>query len=275
MMYQGNEGLIGQAGGAQIFTIHTKSPGFEDGCLAKQKVKDSLQESIEKMHLDFVETFFLHSPDPITPIEETLEAVQELYQEGKFKIFGLSNFDACELREAYDICLAKGYVLPTVFQGNYSAVARRAEEELLPLLRTLNMSFWAYSPLAGGFLAKTSDYFKSPVNKGRWNPNTEVGKLYNHLYNKPHLIAALDTWGEAAEKAQCTRAALAYRWIKYHTSLSADLGDAILMGASTVKQVSQTLDCLKDGPLIPEVVQIINEIWDTVKDEAPFDNFHD
>lgn len=227
------------------------------------------------MHTEVIETFFLHSPDPATPLEETLEAVQELYQEGKFRRFGLSNFNVEELRRVHEICAARQYVLPTVFQGNYSAVARHVEEELFPVVRELNMSFWAYSPLAGGFLAKTSDYFRNPINKGRWNPDTEVGKLYNHLYNKPHLIAALDTWGEAAERAQCTRAALAYRWVKHHSNLSAKHGDSLLMGASTVEQVSETLQCLNDGPLTPEVVQMIDGIWDTVKDESPFDNYHD
>lgn len=256
------------------FGIHTKAPGFQNGCLQKQKVKASLAESLEKMHIDHIETFFLHSPDPATALEETLEAIQELYKERKFERFGLSNFNTDEVRRVHDICTAQGYVLPTVIQGNYSAVARHVEQDFFSLIRELKMSFWVYSPLAGGFLAKTSEYFRNPVNEGRWNPDTTVGKLYNHLYNKPHLVAALDTWGDAADKANCSRAALAYRWVKYHSCIDAAQGDCIIMGASTVDQVRETLECLNDGPLPSAVVQMIDGIWETVKDEAPFDNYH-
>lgn len=270
-----NEGLIGEAEGAEYFAIHTKAPGFKEGCLQKDSVRKSMAESLEKMHIDHVGTFFLHSPDPATPLEETLEAVHELYQQRKFGKFGLSNFNTEETRRVYDICAAQGYMLPTIVQGNYSAVARHVEEDFFALLRELKISFWVYSPLAGGFLAKTSEYFRNPINRGRWDPNSSVGKLYNHLYNKPHLVAALDTWGEAADKAHCTRAALAYRWVKYHSLVDAACGDCILMGASTVDQVTETLECLNDGPLPKEVVEMIDGIWEDVKDESPFDNYHD
>lgn len=250
------------------------SPGFEDGCFQKQKMKDSLSESLRQMRVGVVETFFLHSPDPATPLDETLEAIHELYQEGKSLRFGLSNFNVEELRRVHEICTTRKYILPTVFQGNYSAVARHVEEELLAVSRELHMSFWAYSPLAGGFLAKTPDYFRRRVNKGRWDPKSEVGELYNRLYNKRQLVGALDTWGAAADQAQCTRAALAYRWLKHHSMLHPKHGDAILMGASTVEQVAQTLQCLDDGPLPAEVVQVIDKIWERVKGESPLDRYH-
>lgn len=182
--------------------------------------------------MDHVETYFLHSPDPAIPIVETLSAIQELYLTGKFKRFGLTNFDVEELDNVYNVCRERGYALPTVFQGNYSAVARQAESDLFPLLRKLNITFYVYSPLAGSFLAKSPEQFEAPI-EGRWDPSSEVGKLYNRLYNKPHLVAALKQWGEAADKAGCTRAALAYRWVRYHSSIKAQHGDAILTGASS------------------------------------------
>ena len=232
-----------------------------------------MQESLEQLQVTNVETYFLHSPDPTTPIEETLSAIQELYLAGKFKRFGLSNFNAEELVDVYDLCRERGYVLPTVFQGNYNPVARHAERDLFPLLRKLSIAFHAYSPLAGGFLAKSPEQFEAPI-EGRWDPGSEVGRLYNRLYNKPHLIAALMQWGEAADKARCTRAALAYRWVRYHSSIRVESGDAILIGASSKEQLLQTLACLKDGPLPQAVLPIIEAVWQQVKDEAPHGNFH-
>jgi len=219
----------------------------------KKAVYEAMRQSLRQIQLDQVETYFLHSPDPTTPIEETLSAIQELYLAGKFKRFGLSNFDAEKLENVYNVCRERGYVLPTVFHGNYSAVARHAESDLFPLLRKLNIAFYVYSPLAGGFLAKSPEQFEAP-NKGRWDPSSEIGKLYNRLYNRPQLVAALKQWGEAADKAGCTRAALAYRRVRYHSSIKAQHGDAILIGASSKEQLLQTLDCLEDGPLSQEVL---------------------
>ena len=272
-MFKRSEGLIGNAGGAEQFTIHTKAPVFQKGSLTKEKVLDSMRESLAMLKTNQMETFFLHSPDPDTPIEETLEAVQELYESRKFKRFGLSNFTAQDLEQIYSLCRKKGYVLPTVFQGNYSPVARHAEKDLIPLLRKLNIRFYVYSPLAGGFLAKSTEQFEAPI-KGRWDPHSEVGKLYNHQYNKPHLVAALKQWGEAAEKAGCTRAALAYRWVMYHSVVSGKYGDGLIFGASKLEQIGQTLDCFRDGPLPKDVLPLIEEIWQNVQDEAPFDNYH-
>lgn len=71
-----------------------------------------------------VDIFYLHAPDRSTPYEVALKGINELYKEGKFKRFGLSNFPSYEVAEIVEICKANGYVLPTVYQGMYNAIAR-------------------------------------------------------------------------------------------------------------------------------------------------------
>jgi aflatoxin B1 aldehyde reductase len=73
------------------------------------------------------------------------------------------------VQEVYDYCVANNYVVPTVFQGSYNPVCRRVETELLPTLRKLNISFYAYAPQAGGFLAKSKEEVLD--GKGRFDPN--------------------------------------------------------------------------------------------------------
>ena len=133
------------------------------------------------------------------------------------------------MRKVYDYAKSKGYVLPTVFQGNYNPVARHYDMTLFPLLRELNMAFYAYSPLAGGFLVKDAQILSTGAGQGRWDPNSRVGKVYNDRYSKPSLLEALSEWEAIANEACVSKAALAYRWVMYNSKLSAEHGDGIIV----------------------------------------------
>lgn len=239
-----------------------------------------------------VETYFLHSPDKQTSIEETVDTIQGLYKLGRFKRvrkgwprvkrlglcadtdeqFGLSNFDPTDVRKIYDYASSKGYVLPSVFQGNFNPVSRHYEKTLFPLLRELKISFYAYSPLAGGFLTKSSETLGS--SSERWDPNTMLGQLYHKAYNRPTLMNSLSEWQNIAEQAGISKAALAYRWVTHNSILSAEHGDGIIIGANSLEQLKQTLDAIAQGPLEPSIVKRIDQLWETVRNEAPTDNYH-
>lgn len=216
-----------------------------------------------------METYFFHSPDPQTPLEESVDAVQKLYAAGKFKHFGLSNFKAEDVRKIYDYAASKDFVLPTVYQGNYNPITRHFDKTLFPLLRELKIAFYAYSPLAGGFLVKTPDIIESGKGQGRWDPTSFIGGMYLSWYNKPSIVKALTTWESIAKEAGISKAALAYRFITYHSSLSPEYNDGIIIGASSTGQLEQTLKSLEDGPLNPAIAKKVDEVWDSVKDEAP------
>jgi aryl-alcohol dehydrogenase-like predicted oxidoreductase len=182
----------------------------------------------------------------------------------------VSNFTATQLQELFDYAEPRNLVLPSVFEGNYSAITRHLERDIFPLIRKHGMSFYAYSPLAGGFLAKKQDAILRA--EGRWNPETRVGAMYQKMYNRPQLLEALGDWAGIADEAGLTKAALAYRWIAYHSHLDAGRGDAIIVGASRPDQLHDTLTILRAGPLDPQIVQNIGAVWEKVKDFAPVDN---
>lgn len=146
-----------------------------------------------------VDVLILHCPDARVPLKETLAGVNALHQQGLFKRFGLSNHTAVEIEEVIKTCNENSFVLPSVFEGSYSAVARLAEDEILPLLRKNNIAFYAYSPIAGGFLAKTSQQFRDQSFEGRWDRNCFLGQVYQHLYNRPSSLEALDKWHDIAK----------------------------------------------------------------------------
>ncbi|VUC25767.1 unnamed protein product [Clonostachys rosea] len=273
-IYLKSEERIGQRGVAAKFKIDTKHPGgfARTTNATKENVLEVADISFGLLKTDKVEVYYIHAPDRKTPLEQTLEGINELHKQGRFEHFGLSNFLASEVEEVIRVAKAKGFIVPTVYQGNYSAIARRQEEELFPTLRKHGISFNAYSPLAGGFLTKTVKDIEEGV--GRFDRDTPLGDLYSTLYNKPTFLAALKKWEDISAKSGVPKAELAYRWVSYHSSLKPDLGDGIIIGARNVDQLRKTLTGLKRGPLPGEVVKEINGVWDTIKEEAGLDNFN-
>lgn len=219
-----------------------------------------------------VDVFYLHSPaHPDVPISETLAGINELYTEyNAFERFGLSNYAPADVEAVYDHCKANGYVLPSVFQGNYNPVARKQETQFFPTLRKLGIAFYVYSPLAGGFLTKTKQQVLDGA--GRFDTNTPVGKMYTGLYGKPTILAALEEWDAVAQEEGCSKAELAYRWVAHNSGLKDEFGDKIIIGASKIEQIGQTVEGLKRGPLSEKACRRIDEVWEKVKDEAPLDN---
>ncbi|OQO06196.1 hypothetical protein B0A48_08784 [Cryoendolithus antarcticus] len=272
-LYAGSEELIGKTKGGSRFIIDTKSPnGVFGHAGGKEGIVENFKKSRKDLGQDQVDIWYLHSPSKETPLEETLEAVNEAYKAGFFKRFGLSNFFAEEVQRAYDICKAKYDFVPTVYQGNYNAVARKQETLLFPTLRKLGIAFYAYSPVAGGFLTKTKQDVLD--GKGRFNPDTPIGKMYAGLYSRPAYLEALAKWEAAAKEEGVTRAELANRWVRFNSALKPEQGDAIIIGASSTKQLKETLSTLDHGPLSDKAVKAINAIWEEIKHEAPLDNMN-
>jgi aflatoxin B1 aldehyde reductase len=273
-LYGASEEALGrlQAGTSHGFTIDTKWYGGWTGksCSSKEQIIADTKDSLAKLGLLKVHIFYMHSPDTNTPLEDTLAGINEAYKLGAFEHFGLSNCTPAQVREVYDVCKAKGYVLPSIYQGLYSPVNRKQEQLLFPLLRTLNIAFYAYSPIAGGFLTKTRSYVEN--GEGRFNKERFFG-MYGKLYTSPSYLEALDEWGYIASEEGVTKAALAYRWVNYHSHLKAELGDGVIIGASSLKQLEQTLEALEAGPLSDTAIKGIDGIWEKVKPDALLDNF--
>lgn len=139
-IYGASQEYLGNTGAPKRFIIDTKAGcGLKPEGGKKANILQDYEDSKRLLGVDQVDIWYLHAPDNNTPVEETLEAVNEVYKKGWFKRFGLSNFFAKDVQKIYDICKEKGYPLPTVYQGNYSPVARKQESVLFPTLRKLNM----------------------------------------------------------------------------------------------------------------------------------------
>ncbi|KAH6976308.1 NADP-dependent oxidoreductase domain-containing protein [Ilyonectria sp. MPI-CAGE-AT-0026] len=264
-----SEAVLGTKHLTPEFTVDTKAAtGINLG--SGGRILEFANESRDALLPNKIRTYFLHGPDEATPIEQQMESIQALYQQGLFTQFGLSNFSKEQVLECYNYAKSKGYVLPTVYQSNYSIAARLNETLLFPTLRELGFSIQAYSPMAAGLLAKTPEDIEQ--GKGSWDPDTIQGRIYRDLYYKPSYMKMLLEFGNLSGKSGVSRMALAYRWVRYHSALKRDLGDEMILGAASVAQLEESLEELEKGPLENWVVERIDELWDIVKEDAPQDN---
>lgn len=186
--------------------------------------------------------------------------------------FGLSNFSAQEVEECYNYAKSKDYVLPTVYQSIYGLAARQNEKELFPVLRRLDISIQAYSSLASGFLVKTAAQIKAGA--GSFDPSTVLGKILQDMYGKPVYLEFLDEYAKLAKESGNSPAGMAYRWVVWNSALKPELGDAVILGATSATQLRNTAEEIEKGPLEAWVVDKLDELWGTVENDAPQDNFN-
>ncbi|KDR73431.1 hypothetical protein GALMADRAFT_212339 [Galerina marginata CBS 339.88] len=180
----------------------------------------------ERRVRDSLEMWYLHAPDHTVPYEITLKVVNDLHKEGYFKRFGISNYPAYEVAEIVGICKANGYIQPTAYQGIYNAVHRAVEPELLPCLRKFGISFYEFNPLGGGFFTGRYNSLDNAAEEGsRFDPNRNQGQNYRR------------------------------------SLLKREYGDAIIIGASSLKHIEENLVDLEKGPLPEEVVKVLDEAW--------------
>lgn len=116
------------------------------------EVRRALDGSLGRLRTDYVDLYYLHRPDPTTPIAETLGALDELVRAGKVRAIGCSNFSAEQLAEADRVAGELGTVRFTVLQNHYNLLHRDDDADVLPLCRELGVSYIPYFPLASGLL---------------------------------------------------------------------------------------------------------------------------
>lgn len=245
--------------------ISTKVNPRISGKLDGEAAYRQLNESLKRLSVDYVDTFYLHFPDPFTPVDSVLEACADLHEQGKFKELGLSNFPAWMVADVWHRCDRNGWVKPSVYEGIYNPLTRKAEIELNAALNNFGMRFYAYNPMAGGLLTGRYGKFEEAPTDGRFThrPN------YQGRYWKKSYFDAVAVIADAAGKHGITLIEATYRWLAYHSMLNGDRGDAILIGASKLAHLKQNIEAVNSGPLPEDVIAAFSAAWDISKADSP------
>ncbi len=208
----------------------------------------SLDESLQRMKLDYVDIFYSHRYDGFTPIEETMQALVDIVRSGKALYVGLSNYPIDKLREAVAYLKARD-VNPLIYQGKYNMLFRDVEKEHLQSLVDMGMGFTAFSPVYQGLL--TNKYLNGIPSDSR------IGKGNQLLASMltPELLEKLRALNEVAEQRGQSLAEMATSWLLARPEVT-----SVIIGPRTVEQLADSLKAIKAAPFDAEELEKINAI---------------
>lgn len=247
------------------YEIATKVHPRITGKLDRETILMEFNESLRRMKRDSVDLLYFHFPDGKTPIEEALETIKELHEQGKIKELGLSNYPAWQVIDIAYKCDKIGCPRPTVYQGMYNALCRNVEPELFPAIRTLGMRFYAFNPLAGGMLTGKHKHFEDAPEPGRFARL----ESYRKRYWKQSYFDAVDAIKQACDVEGIPMAEAGYRWLSEHSMMDAAKDDGILLGASRLEQMTQNMAAVKKGALPQSVFDAMDAAWEIAKPDSP------
>jgi L-glyceraldehyde 3-phosphate reductase len=216
---------------------------------SKKYLAASLDQSLMRMGLDYVDIFYSHRPDPDTPFEETMAALDVIIRQGKALYIGLSNYDPKQTLEAVKILDSLGTKC-VIHQPKYSMLAREPEKGLLEVLNKEGIGCIPFSPLAQGLL--TDKYLNDIPEDSR------AEKSHRFLQKAsitPKLVKKLVKLNELAQKRCQSLAQMALSWILKDIRVT-----SVLIGASSVKQLRNNLACLDNLSFTTDELKKIDTI---------------
>ena len=209
----------------------------------------SLDQSLKRMGLDYVDIFYSHRPDPNTPIEETMGALADIVRQGKALYVGISNYD--DQQTAAALAVLKEHRVPClIHQPKYSLLERWVEPKLLPLLEKEGVGVIAFSPLAQGLL--TNRYLNGIPENSRAAKST--GYLQRDQVTN-EVICKVKQLNEVASKRGQTLAEMALAWLLKDPRVT-----SVLIGASSVTQLMDNLKSRDNTNFSQEEIETIDNI---------------
>jgi voltage-dependent potassium channel beta subunit len=232
--------------------------GPNDRGLSRKHIYEACQNSLKRLQLDYLDLFFCHRPDPNTPIEESVRAMDDLIHQGKVLYWGTSEWSAADIMRAHAIAREYDLTPPQMEQPQYNMFHRdRVEKEYLPLYREIGLGTTIWSPLASGLLS------------GKYNSGIPPGsratlKGYEWLLEDvitPQNIEKVKKLQTLAKELGCTVAQLALAWCLKNPNVS-----TVITGASRPEQV---IENMKAPEVVPKLTSNVIERIEAVLGNKP------
>jgi aryl-alcohol dehydrogenase-like predicted oxidoreductase len=219
-----------------------------------QRAMRSIEESLRNLQTDYIDVYLVHWPDPETPLEETVRALEDIVEQGKARFVGVSNFHTMQLEQ----CLQTRRI--DVAQYCWNMLDRRAGVEVFPLCEQNGIGVMAYGPLAYGILTGT---FTPETKFAQDDWRSQEGRvgtinLFQHLFDRDHFPKNLRAVGELRTIAAAygkSLPQLALNWCLSHAPIN-----VALVGCRNIEEVNHSLGAL-EWSIRPHDFQIIDDIF--------------
>jgi len=216
---------------------------------SKKYMVSSLNQSLKRMKLDYVDIFYHHRPDPETPLEETMTALDLIVRQGKALYIGLSNYNAEQTLKA--VAILKQLGTPClIHQPKYSMFVRDPENGLLDVLENQGVGCIPFSPLAQGLL---SDKYLNGIPKD--SRVATSGQFLNESHITQEKIEKISQLNKLAQQRGQKLAHMALSWILRDSRVT-----SVLIGSSKPEQITDSIEALKNTSFSDEELQTINTI---------------
>ena len=199
---------------------------------SRRYVMQAVEASLTRLRTDWIDLYQLHRPDPQTPIEETLRALDDLVRAGKVRFIGCSNLSAQQLTEAQDTAQRHGLAAFVSCQDEYSLLVRDVERELIPAMKARDLGLLPYFPLASGLLTGKYKQGAPPPPGSRLSMNTRQAEEFINARNW-HVVSELEAFVARRGRSMLE---LAFSWL-----LRDGVVASVIAGATTPEQVEQNV----------------------------------
>ncbi|WP_298283437.1 aldo/keto reductase [Acidocella sp.] len=205
-------------------------PGPNDRGASRGHIMDGVQRSLERMRIDHIDLYQIHGHDTVTPIEETLRALDDLTRQGLVRYVGVSNWAAWRIAKALGISERRGFARFETLQAYYTIAGRDLERELVPLIEEESLGLMVWSPLAGGLLSgKFGPGAPNPADSRRANFDFP-------LVDKERAWQCVAVMREIGDARGVSVARVALAWLLHQKAVM-----SVIIGAKTVEQLDDNL----------------------------------
>ena len=250
----GSETVLGEVLGARrkdiVLATKYSKPMSKDGTkqgASRRYIMSAIEASLTRLKTDYIDLYQQHDYDPLTPIEETMRALDDLVRQGKVRYIGNSNFPAWRVAEAEYVARAMNVSRFVSCQDEYSLVVRDIEKDLLPAAQEYNLGLLPFFPLASGLL--TGKY-----KRGEAAPDdTRFGKVarLRDRYVTPRNEDIVDKLHAFAKARGHTMLGLAFSWLAARPQVA-----SVIAGATRVEQVEQNVKAIGWALSAEEITEI-------------------
>lgn len=222
-----------------------------DSGLSRRNILSAVEASLKRLNTDYIDIYYMHSPDYNTALEESLSAMDSLVKAGKIRYIGVSNYAAWQIADILALCDKRGFTAPVITQNVYNPITRGIEPELIPFLKAHDLGMTIYNPIAGGLLAG-----KHKPGTPAMNTRFADNKTYYDRYWSDENFMAVEKLMAIAANHNISILQLAMKWCTAQSRVT-----TVITGVSRLSQLEQNIASIEGEPLSTEILAQCDEVW--------------